>query len=158
MFINQEQNSKNNADEEKIRLTNTKHPIFSYLGNGWSFPPAFIKNQGIVISDEDEDIKQSLQILFSTTPGERIFRFNYGCNIKQWVFDEINLSTKTLIIDTIKQAILYYEPRIDIEKIDVEIKNPLEEILWIHVDYIIRQTNSRSNIVYPFYFKEGSNL
>lgn len=130
----------------------------NYLGKGWSFPPAFMKGQGVEMAESEEDIQQSLRILFSTTPGERIFRFDYGCNIRQWVFDEMNLSTKTLIIDAIKQAILYYEPRIEVEKINVEIKDAFEGILWINLDYTVRQTNSRSNIVFPFYFKEGTNL
>ncbi|MDR1370036.1 MAG: GPW/gp25 family protein [Dysgonamonadaceae bacterium] len=129
-----------------------------YLGTGWGFPPTFVKGYGVEMVSEEEDIRQSLIILFSTTPGERIFRFKYGCNIRQWVFEKMNLSVKTLIIDTIRQAILYFEPRIDIEKLDVEIKDPLEGILWINLEYIVRQTNSRSNMVYPFYFKEGTNL
>lgn len=130
----------------------------SYLGTGWNFPPSFIKEYGVEMVSDEEDIRQSLKILFSTTPGERIFRFDYGCNLKQWTFEKMNLSIETLIIDTIRQAILYYEPRIDVEKIGVEIKNPAEGILWINLGYTVRQTNTRSNMVYPFYFKEGTNL
>lgn len=130
----------------------------SYLGTGWRFPPVFIKHSGAGMTDAEEDIRQSLQILFSTTPGERIFRFDYGCNIRQWIFEGMNLSVKTLMIDTIKQAILYFEPRIAVEQVDIEIKDEKEGVLWIHVDYTIHQTNNRSNIVYPFYFKEGTNL
>jgi len=130
----------------------------SYLGTGWRFPPVFIKNSGVGMTDAEEDIRQSLQILFSTTPGERVFRFDYGCNIRQWIFEGMNLSVKTLMIDTIKQAILYFEPRIAVEQVDIEIKDEKEGVLWIHVDYAIHQTNNRSNIVYPFYFKEGTNL
>jgi phage baseplate assembly protein W len=70
----------------------------------------------------------------------------------------MDLSVKTLIIDDIKHAILYFEPRIDVENVEVEIKDPLEGILWIHLDYKVRQTNSRSNRVFPFYFKEGTNI
>lgn len=129
-----------------------------YIGTGWGFPPTFIKGRGVELESEEEDIRQSLIILFSTTPGERIFRFNYGCNIRQWMFEKMNLSVKTLIIDVIKQAILCFEPRIDVGKLDVEIKDPLEGILWINLEYIIRKTNSRSNMVYPFYLKEGTNI
>ncbi len=110
------------------------------------------------MASREEDIRQSLEILLSTKPGERIFNFDYGCDIRQWVFEKMDLSVKTLIIDAIKQAILYFEARIDVEKVDVEIKDPLEGILWINLDHKIRQTNSRSNMVYPFYFKEGTNL
>ncbi len=130
----------------------------SYLGTGWAFPPRFVKGSGVIMVSDEEDIRESLQILFSTSPGERIFRFNYGCNIRQWVFEEMSLSTKTLIIECIKEAILYFEPRVEVEKIVLEIKDVLNGILWINLDYKIRQTNSRSNMVYPFYFKEGTNL
>lgn len=130
----------------------------SYLGKGWHFPPIFMKQTGVELVSAEVDIRQSLQILFSTSPGERIFRFDFGCNIRQWIFAGMDLSVKTLIIDTIKQAILFFEPRIILENVDVEIKDETEGVLWIHVDYTIRQTNNRSNIVYPFYFKEGTNL
>ena len=129
-----------------------------YLGTGWAFPPAFVKQHGARMVSGDEDIRQSLEILFSTMPGERVFNFDYGCNIRQWVFEEMNLSVKTLIIDAIKHAILYFEPRIDVEHIDVEVKDPLEGILWLSLAYRIRQTNSRSNMVFPFYIAEGTNL
>jgi phage baseplate assembly protein W len=130
----------------------------SYLGTGWGFPPVFIKNAGVSMASDEEDIRQSLQILFSTFPGERIFRFEYGCNIRQWVFDNINLTEKTMIAESIKKAILYYEPRIKVEKIEVDGKDAEKGILWIDLDYWIIQVNSRSNMVYPFYFKEGTNL
>lgn len=128
----------------------------SFLGKGWSFPPSFIKGIGVGMSADDEDIRQSLSILFSTTPGERIFNFEYGCNIRQWVFEKIDLSVKTLIIENIKKAVLFFEPRINVVKIDIEIKNATEGIMWINIDYEIKQTNSRSNMVYPFYLKEAN--
>jgi phage baseplate assembly protein W len=130
----------------------------NYLGTGWSFPPAFVKGYGVQMVSREEDIEQSLEILFSTMPGERIFNFDYGCNIRHHVFENMDLSVKTLIIDDIKHAILYFEPRIDVENVEVEIKDPLEGILWIHLDYKVRQTNSRSNRVFPFYFNEGTNI
>lgn len=130
----------------------------SYLGTGWAFPPTFIKESGVSMISDDDDIKQSLAILFSTTPGERIFRFEYGCNIHRFVFEEMTLSNETLMIDHIKRAILHFEPRISVEKVAIDTKDYLDGTLWIHIEYKIRATNNRSNIVYPFYFKEGTNL
>lgn len=128
-----------------------------YLGTGWAFPPAFTKNQGVATASGEEDIHQSLGILLTTTPGERIFRPDYGCNIRRWVFAKMNLSEKTLIIDAIKQAIMKGEPRITLLTVEVSIKNGYEGILWIHIEYIINSTNSPSNIVFPFYFGEGTD-
>ena len=130
----------------------------SYLGTGWAFPPTFMDEFGVVMASAEDDIRQSLEILFLTKPEERIFNFEYGCPIHQWVFEKMDLSVETLIADAINRAILYFEPRIDVEKIDARVNDPLEGILWINVEYRIRQTNSRSNIVFPFYFKEGTNL
>ena len=130
----------------------------SFLGTGWAFPPRFVKDKGVEMISFEEDIRQSLIILLSTTPGERMFRFDYGCNIRRWVFEEMTLSNETLIIDCISDAILYYEPRIDVERISLDTRDVLDGTLLINIDYRIRQTNSRSNIVYPYYIKEGTNL
>jgi phage baseplate assembly protein W len=129
-----------------------------FLGTGWAFPPAFVKGHAVQMVSGEEDIEQSLEILLSTTPGERIFNFEYGCNIRQWMFEDMDLSVKTLIADEIRHAILYFEPRIDVEKIAVEVKDAQEGILWINLEYRVRQTNSRSNKTYPFYFKEGTHI
>ncbi|WP_294677428.1 GPW/gp25 family protein [uncultured Fluviicola sp.] len=129
----------------------------TYLGTGWAFPVRF--NQlGVHLVSDEEDIWESLRILFSTIPGERVFRYNYGCPIDKWVFSKIDLSERTMIIDIIEQAIRDGEPRIVTDSVDVEVRDPLEGILWIKVEFTIRQTNSRSSMVYPFYFLEGTQL
>lgn len=130
----------------------------SYLGTGWSFPPAFIKGKGVEMVSEEEDIRQSLSILLSTLPGERTFRYDYGCNIRQWIFEEITLSEKTLIADTIEQAVLHFEPRVKMEKISIETDEMADGILHIHLEYLIPKVNSRRNMVFPFYFKEGTDI
>lgn len=129
----------------------------TYLGTGWAFPVRF--NQlGVHLVSDEEDIWESLRILFSTIPGERVFRYNYGCPIDKWVFSKIDLSERTMIIDIIEQAIREGEPRIVTDSVDVEIRDAMEGILWISVEFTIRQTNSRSSMVYPFYFLEGTQL
>ncbi|MEG1556739.1 MAG: GPW/gp25 family protein [Bacteroidales bacterium] len=130
----------------------------AYLGSGWAFPPCFVKNEGIKIVSEDELIKESLTILLSTTMGERLFRFDYGCNLTQFIFSPMTLSNETLIKDTIENAIILHEPRIELERIELEIKDERAGILWVGLYYRIRATNNRNNMVYPFYFKEGTNL
>ncbi|WP_343606127.1 GPW/gp25 family protein [Fluviicola sp.] len=131
----------------------------TYLGTGWGFPVRFNLNQhGVHLVSDEEDIWESLRILFSTIPGERVFRYSYGCPIDKWVFSKIDLSEKTMMIDIIEQAIREGEPRIITDAVDVEIRDAMEGILWIKVDFTIRQTNSRSSMVYPFYFLEGTQL
>lgn len=131
----------------------------SFLGTGWSFPPEFVKDKKTVLMTSDVvDIKKSLEILLSTRLGERIMQPTYGCNLEELMFKPLNLTVKTFVIDLIKTAILYHEPRIDVEKIDIDTTNELNGELLILVDYRIRTTNSRANLVFPFYKTEGTNI
>jgi uncharacterized protein len=129
----------------------------TYLGTGWAFPVRF-GTQGVQLVSNEEDISESLAILFSTMPGERVFRYKYGCPVEKWVFAKMDLSEKTLIIDVVEKAIREWEPRIITESVEVEFRDPPEGVLLITVDYTIRQTNSRRSMVYPFYFLEGTQL
>jgi phage baseplate assembly protein W len=131
----------------------------AFLGTGWSFPPEFKKNNKAVVMTSDEaDIKSSLEILLSTKIGERIMLPRYGCNMDELIFETLDRTLKTYVTELIKTAILYYEPRIDAEKIDITQGDHLEGELLVIIDYRIRSTNSRSNLVYPFYKGEGTNI
>ncbi len=131
----------------------------SFLGRGWGFPPEFNRGAKAVKMLEDEaDIESSLEILLSTRLGERIMVPDYGCNLDELLFKPLNLTLKTFVVDLIKTAILYHEPRIDVNRIDIDPTNELEGVLLINVDYTIRTTNSRKNMVYPFYKEEGNEL
>ena len=130
-----------------------------FLGTGWSFPPEFKRNNKAVVMTFDEaDIKSSLEILLSTKIGERIMLPRYGCNMDDLIFETLDRTLKTYVTELIKTAILYYEPRIDTEKIDITQGDDLEGELLVIIDYRIRSTNSRSNLVYPFYKGEGTNI
>ncbi len=129
----------------------------SFLGRGWSFPPEFKKGtKSVKLQENEEDIKSSLEILLSTRLGERIMVPDYGCNLDELLFKPLNLTLKTYVIDLIKRAILYHEPRIDVNKIAIDPINELEGELMINIDYTVRLTNSRKNMVFPFYKTEGS--
>ena len=133
----------------------------SFLGTGWAFPPEFGKQGTVKRVAAEKDIEESLHILLSTTPGERLMQPTYGCGLKSHVFDEINESTVTVITDLIKRAILFFEPRIVVEQITVDTENEEDHrngLIRIHISYIVRSTNNRHNIVYPFYFTEGTNV
>jgi len=131
----------------------------SFLGRGWGFPPEFNRATKAVNMLEDEaDIKSSLEILLSTRLGERVMIPDYGCNLDELLFKPLTLTLKTFVIDLIKTAILYYEPRIDLNKIAIDPTDELEGVLLINLDYTVRATNSRKNMVYPFYKAEGNEL
>lgn len=129
------------------------------LGRGWAFPPQFTRDKKqLSMVSADEDIRQSLTILFSTTPGERVMQPDYGCALNGMVFESITPATITEIRDLIERAILFHEPRISLESVEVSVEDELGGIIEIDVTYRIRGTNTRSNMVYPFYFLEGTNL
>lgn len=133
--------------------------INNFLGRGWSFPPEFnITAQSVEMTEKVDDIYKSLEILLSTRVGERIMQPKFGCNMDELIFESLDTATKTIIIDKIKTAILYFEPRIDAKKIELNTDNELEGIIVLEIEYVVRATNSRFNFVYPYYRNEGTEL
>jgi len=130
-----------------------------FLGTGWSFPPEFRLDQKDtkMISDE-EDIESSLNILLSTRLGERVMVPEYGCNLDELLFEGLTRTLITYVTELIKTAILYHEPRIDVIRIDISETDPLEGMLMVKIEYKIRATNARRNMVFPFYKEEGTDL
>lgn len=131
----------------------------SFLGRGWSFPPTFsLAIKTVEMVEDEEDIRQSLQILLTTGLGERIMVPDYGCDLTTLNFDSITTSFTSYLKDLVKTAILYHEPRIKVEKIELSTDQAREGTVLISIDYIIRTTNTRTNYVYPYYINEATNL
>jgi len=130
-----------------------------FLGKGWSFPPTFVPGlQGVEMTEKVEDINRSLQILLTTRTGERIMQPRYGCNMDEMVFESLSTTTKTIIKDKIRTAILYFEPRIDVTAISMDTSNEKEGEILVEIEYVVRATNSRFNFVFPYYINEGTEL
>lgn len=128
-----------------------------FIGQGWSFPPSFdASSTSAALVSEGEDIAQSLRILFSTRPGERIMNPGYGCDIQRFLFKAIDLTQETQIKDMLANAILNYEPRIIVNGILLDTRGYLDGVLTVSLDYTVRTTNNRANVVYPFYLLEGT--
>ena len=124
----------------------------SFLGKGWSFPPTFDRKLGDVqMVTMEEDIKQSLEIYFSTKLGERIMRNDYGCFLHSQVFELANESLIQGLSKELERSINVFEPRILITEIRATKTDSSEGLIEINVAYEIRATNNRSNIVFPFY-------
>jgi uncharacterized protein len=127
-------------------------PFTSFLGNGWSFPPEFIQETGEVVMTSDEaDIAASLKILFGTALGERFLRPKYGLDMQGMLFEPMSTTIKTLVKDRIRIAILIYEPRINLLNLELDTTEQNDGIMNILVEYEVRATNSRFNLVYPFH-------
>jgi hypothetical protein len=135
-------------------------PYNSFLGTGWSFPPTFDRESGQVeMVSELVDIEQSLDILLSTSLGERVMVPDYGCNLDDYMFESLNNSLIGLIKHHVENSILFYEPRIIAEKVDVTTADShdlIEGRFTITVEYMIPETNSRYNYVYDYYLNEAA--
>ncbi len=128
-----------------------------FLGTGWTFPPTFNHHTAsVVMSSDDVNIKQCLWVLFSTAIGERIMLATYGTGLRTKVFDALTTTMANDIRSQILKAILDWEPRIDVVSIDIMELSPLDGKLDIFIEFIVRQTNSRNNMVYPFYLNEAT--
>lgn len=128
----------------------------SFLGTGWSFPPSFTAGGGNVeMVSGVADIHQSLQILLGTRLGERVMQEQYGCDLDSVLFEEIDQGLVNKITNLVSDAILYYEPRIKLMNLDVSASPTDPGLLLIQLDYTVLGTNSRYNMVYPFYLEEA---
>ena len=128
-----------------------------FLGKGWNFPPTFTQGgEGVEMISGVEDIHQSLSIIVSTQPGERVMQDRFGCDMNSFVFEELDQGLLNTMRQTISDAILYHEPRIKLEGLTISEDEDEPGLLLILIDYTVRGTNSRYNMVYPFYRNEAS--
>lgn len=131
----------------------------SFLGQGWAFPPSFARDlNAVVMSAEDQNIQENLNILFSTYRGERLMNESYGTMLRSLVFENPDVEMYGAMRNTIRNAILLFEPRIKLVDIAISADPSDPGTVLVSVQYTIRTTNSRSNFVYPFHIIEGTNL
>lgn len=130
----------------------------AFLGRGWGFPVTFVKGSHTVeMLEAEEDINSDLLVLLLTTLGERIMRPDYGCNLDALVFEALNTTFVTFITEQIRTAILLHEPRIQLDDVEYDPEYP-EGRVTITVHYTIISTNTRANLVFPYYLNEGTDI
>ncbi|WEF34308.1 GPW/gp25 family protein [Pseudoduganella chitinolytica] len=123
----------------------------SFLGTGWAFPPSFSRAGGTTMVDDDVDIRESLVILLSTRPGERVMRPLYGCNLHALVFEQVSETVVGAIRQAVASAVERCEPRVQVVLVTVLPGPDLDGVLPIEIVYRVRATNTTHNLVYPFY-------
>jgi phage baseplate assembly protein W len=128
-----------------------------FLGKGWKFPVRVDANGKIAMSEYDEDIKEAIRIILETAKLDRLMRPDFGCGINEFTFSSMDTVNFLRIENTVREALMIWEPRIDVinVKCTTDPKYPYEGHLLISIDYKVRSTNTRFNLVYPFYLKEG---
>jgi len=129
-----------------------------FLGRGWAFPVTFA-NQGrtVTMAQAEEDIRQSLAILLSTRIGERVLNPTFGWKRDALVFEPLSTSFGAYLAHEIETAILFFESRIDLNRVSFENAPDQVGLVLIQIDYTVRTTNTRTNLVFPFYTNEATN-
>ena len=126
-----------------------------FLGRGVAFPIQ-LDNGDIKPAEDEESIRQSIRIILGTAKGERVMRPDFGCRIYDLVFEMTTASTAGKISQAVREALLRFEPRIDVIDIQVTPKSDDEgEKIFISIDYQVRATNNTFNLVYPFYLERS---
>ncbi len=127
------------------------------LGRGGSFPPRFVgAGAEVSMASGVADIHESLELLLTTYTGERTMRPGYGCALDRLLFEELDQSLVNQITATITDSILYHEPRIILDNLRIEQDAEVDGLLEIRLSYTVRATNSRYNMVFPFYINEAT--
>jgi phage baseplate assembly protein W len=128
------------------------------IGRGWSFPVKPGSNGRLLFLNGPEKVRQSIWILLSTAPGERQMLPEYGCGIHELVFQANTATLRGLVESNVRDALIRWEPRIDVIEVRVETPPDARNYLLIRIDYRLRSNNSFYNLVYPYFINEGVGL
>jgi uncharacterized protein len=125
-----------------------------FLGLGWNFPVGLDGGGQIALtSDGEQSVRQSIWTILATSPGERVMRPDFGCGIHDLVFGVNNAATATAVTRAVREALATWEPRIDVLDVYASPDPTRPSVLVIEINYQVRSTNSRFNLVYPFYLE-----
>lgn len=124
-----------------------------FLGVGWTMPVQLSAEGQVDLAQEEAAVRQSIWMILSTAPGERVMRPDFGCGIHEFVFAAMSGETIGEVMSAVSNALITWEPRIDLESVDVfpDAEQPSRLLIQIH--YRVRTTNNRFNLVYPFYLE-----
>jgi uncharacterized protein len=126
-----------------------------FLGKGWKFPIAHAAGASVAMSAAEDSVAEAVWIILATAPGERVRRPDFGCGIHHLVFEVNTATTLGQVRDRVHSALVKWEPRIDVQRVNVEARDGGEELL-INVQYRVRDTNNYFNLVFPFYLMRGT--
>jgi phage baseplate assembly protein W len=122
-----------------------------FLGRGWAFPVTVDTDGRIAMAGDDDGVRQSIRSILSTAPGERVMRPDFGCPLQDLVFAVNDTATAAQVSAAVREALALWEPRIDVLDVYAAADPDVAEVLRIEINYEVRATNSRFNLVYPFY-------
>jgi hypothetical protein len=124
-----------------------------FLGVGWTLPIKLNQNGQVKVARYEDSVQQSIWMILSTAKGERVMRPDFGCSIHEKVFSPNSLGTVGQIVSDVRDALIEWEPRIDVLDVDTIPDSSQPNVILIQVNYQIRTTNNIFNLVYPFYLQ-----
>ncbi|GAB3459377.1 GPW/gp25 family protein [Actinophytocola sediminis] len=122
-----------------------------FIGAGWAFPLAVAPQGGIALVRREVELEQAMRLILSTYPGERPMRPEFGSRIRDFVFRPINVATIAELSRVVREALIRWEPRVDVEAVLVSPARDEQGMLLIDIQYRRKDTNDRRNLVFPFY-------
>jgi phage baseplate assembly protein W len=122
-----------------------------FIGRGILFPLRVDQSGSIALGHGADDIDASIRMAIITAPGERVMRPQFGCRIWDLLFEPINANTLGLMAEAVRDAVSQWEPRVDLEEVDVVPDPQTAARVMIDLKYKVRSTNDRRNLVFPFY-------
>jgi Bacteriophage baseplate protein W len=122
-----------------------------FIGRGIAFPMRVDQSGSIATSSGTADIDSSIRMILTTAPGERLMRPDFGCRIWELLFEPINANTLGLMGEAVREAIGRWEPRVVLDDLRLDPSGQHAGEVLIEIDYTVRTTNDRRNLVYPFY-------
>jgi uncharacterized protein len=131
----------------------------SFLGKGIGFPLQRTTPESgrLQSADYEESVRQSVLIILGTAKGERVMRPDFGCGIYNLIFEPNTAATAGKITHEIQEALLRFEPRIDVRSVVVvPSSEAYGEQLMVNIAYQVRATNNVFNLVYPFYLERSA--
>ena len=127
-----------------------------FLGVGWKFPVAVDANGNIALSEYEVDVREAIQLILGTSVGERAMRPAFGGGLESYVFESMSVTVLGKIQNTVFQSLVAYEQRIQVLNVSVNQSPGDRGTLLIAVDYKVRATNTKYNLVFPFYLQQPS--
>src|SRR5439155_13333851 len=126
-----------------------------FIGSGWTFPLRVTIRGGLEMTRGDRVVEESIRIILSTPIGERRMRPDFGCGVHDFSFATNDPTTHGLIQHHVLEALTLWEPRVEIAEVRVENDEAEPSRVLVEIDYTVRSTNERRNLVYPFYIIPG---
>jgi phage baseplate assembly protein W len=122
-----------------------------FLGTGWQFPILPDARGGLGYVSGDANVAQSLQILLLTQLGERVMRSDFGTQLPRLVFAPGSTQYLRLLESAVQDAVTNWEPRVDVNQVVAEADSADPFKVVVSISYTVRQTNTSTNLVFPYY-------